>query len=292
MGANAESTWLLNAPPWRDATDPSDRRKRNASQISQAERTLGKLASSTAVAVEQMGWANFVEKARGKSNLADEVGFLPHKAARLLDHLRKRGASVVTSPAPWGTQRCDDAVQRGPHKSSHEEREFVAKEILDFCAQGYWAVLPYQLVRHWRGLRISPLGVVPQRYRRPRLIVDYSFSGLNNDTIPLAPKDAMQFGRALQRVMTTIVNADPRYGPVYLSKIDIADGFYRVWLQLSHIAKLGVALPTAPGEPHLVAFPLALPMGWVESPPTSPPSLKRRVTSRTPTCVVTRVPRP
>ena len=78
----------------------------------------------------------------------------------------------------------------------------------------------------------------------------------------------MQFGRALHRVLERIVRADPRYGPVALSKIDIVDGFYsRVWLQLADIPKLGVVLPTTPLQPYLIAFPLALPMGWVESPP-------------------------
>jgi hypothetical protein len=109
---------------------------------------------------------------------------------------------------------------------SQYEREFVSEEILDFCRQGYWLVLPYAAVAEWPNLRVSPLGVVPQHERRPRLIVDFSFSNVNADTIPLAPKEAIQFGRALQRVLTTIVHADPRYGPVYLSKIDIADGFY------------------------------------------------------------------
>ena len=181
--------------------------------------------------------------------------------------MRHRGASVVTSTTPWGRARCDHAMARGPHKSAHEDAEFVCTEILDFCKQGYWAGLPYTAVRDWKNLRISPLGVVPQRNRRPRLIVDYTFSAVNNDTVPLAPREAMQFGRALQRVMKTIVRANPRYGPVHMAKIDIADGFYRVWLQLSDIPKLGVVLPTAPGSPLLVAFPLALPMGWIESPP-------------------------
>ena len=158
-------------------------------------------------------------------------------------------------------------MSRSPHKSAQEERAFVCEEILDFCAQGYWAVLPYSAVRRWKNLRISPLGVVPQRDRRPRLIVDYSFSGVNEDTVPMAPKDAIQFGRALQRVLAKIVHADPRYGPVQLSKIDIADRFYRIWLQWADIPKLGVALPTSPKQPPLITFPLALPMGWVESPP-------------------------
>ena len=87
----------------------------------------------------------------------------------------------------------------------------------------------------WPNLRISPLGVAPQRDRRPRLIVDYTFSGVIADTLALAPKEAMQFGRALQRVLTTIVHANKKYGPVFLSKIDIADGFYRVWVQIADI---------------------------------------------------------
>ena len=77
----------------------------------------------------------------------------------------------------------------------------------------------------------------------------------------------MQFGRGLHCVLERIVHADPRYGQVALSKIDIADGFYRVWLQQANIPKLGAILPTSPHQPSLNAFPLALPMGWVESPP-------------------------
>ena len=126
-------------------------------------------------------------------------------------------------------------------------------------------MLPYEVVQAWTDLRLSPLGVVPRRDRRPRLIVDYSFSALNEDTVQLAPKEAMQFGRALERVLTTIVTSHARYGPVHMSKIDIADGFYRVWLSIVDIPKLGVVLPTMPDQLALIAFPLALPMGWVES---------------------------
>ena len=52
-----------------------------------------------------------------------------------------------------------------------------------------------------------------------------------------------------------------------LLKIDISDGFYRINLAIDDIPKLGVAFPTKPGEPKLVAFPLVLPMGWKNSPP-------------------------
>jgi hypothetical protein len=67
--------------------------------------------------------------------------------------------------------------------------------------------------------------------------------------------------------LETILNANPRFGPVYLIKVDIADGFYRVWVNTDDIPKLGVIFPTLPNSEPLVAFPLVLPMGWTESPP-------------------------
>ena len=142
----------------------------------------------------------------------------------------------------------------------------MCEELLDFCEQGYWTVLPFSAICDLPDLRLSPLGVVPQRDRRPRLIVDYSFSQVNQETVRMAPPEAMQFGRALQRVLTNIVHADAQFGPCKLAKIDIADGFYRMWERSVDIPKLGVILPNN-GGPLLVAFPLALPMGWVESPP-------------------------
>ncbi len=208
-----------------------------------------------------------MELKRGASNVTQTVHRLDHKAARLLDHLRRRGAGVTLTTAPWSAEQQCTAIARGSHQSSYGEREFVHQEIYDFCQQGYWLVLPFEVVKGWPSLRISPLGVVPQRDRRPRLIVDYTWSQVNQDTLKLAPTEAMQFGRTLHRVLSNIVHADPRYGPVKLAKIDIADGFYRVWIQFYDVPKLGVVLPTAPQMPALVAFPLALPMGWVESPP-------------------------
>eukprot|EP00978_Attheya_sp_CCMP212_P049485 scaffold670895_cov130-Attheya_sp.AAC.1 len=73
----------------------------------------------------------------------------------------------------------------------------------------------------------------------------------------------MQFGRAFQRILRVLHQADPRWGPVYLIKIDVADGFYQVWLSFSAALKLGLVLPTdSRDEDQLVAIPLSLPMGW------------------------------
>jgi hypothetical protein len=93
------------------------------------------------------------------------------------------------------------------------------------------------------------------------MIVDYTFYGVNADTCRLAPEEAMRFGQAFQCLLEDIVNANPRFGPVYLCKIDISDGFYRVQLQAKDIPKLGVSFPEENDGEHLVAFPLVLPMG-------------------------------
>jgi hypothetical protein len=76
----------------------------------------------------------------------------------------------------------------------------------------------------------------------------------------------MQFGRALHRVLQQVSDADPRLGPVHLSKIDIADGFYRIGINANDIPKLGIMFPGNDGE-QLVGFPLVLPMGWMQLPP-------------------------
>ena len=88
--------------------------------------------------------------------------------------------------------------------------------------------IPDHLVRHLTNLRLSPLNVVPYCNRQPRLIVDLSFSGVNGETLNLPPSEAMQFGRTLQRVLQRIFDANPEFGRVFLSRTDIADGFYRI----------------------------------------------------------------
>jgi hypothetical protein len=196
---------------------------------------------------------------------------LKHKSARYLQHLKKRGANVVLTTPPWSVERLEATIKRGAHKSSEEHAEFLREELLDFVQKGFWTILPWRLVKKYKRLmkilRISPMGVVPQRARRPRLIVDYSCFDINRETLKLAPKEAMQFGKALERILAQIVAANPEHGPVHMIKVDIADGFYRIWLNLTDIPKLAVSIPSLKGEEPLLAFPLVLPMGWTESPP-------------------------
>ena len=231
---------------------------------------LGKHIRAASRLFTANGWHHLVEVTRGPSALAPSVQGVPHPARHLLRHLRQHGAPVKRRDSPWTAEAVKEAAVRGCHASAQNHREFLYEELSDMIDQGQWLVLPFKLVQHLPNLRISPIGVVPQHERRPRTIVDYSFpkvKNVNNATVPLFFRESMQFGRALRRVLRLIARADPRHGPVHLSKTDIADGFYNIHLAASDIAALGVAIPPGPDGELLVAFPLALPMGWVNSPP-------------------------
>jgi hypothetical protein len=239
--------------------------------IAEQSNDLGTYIVRNANRLTEIGFEKLVEERRQRSDFHPNVKRLRHKAARLLNHLKERGASVTLSTPPWTDQQREGTLRRGPHKSADEFADFLREELLDFVKKGFWMVLPYRLLqRHKRlisNLRISPMGVVPQRARRPRIIANYSFQGLNDETLKLAPREAMQFGKALERILQAIVDANPKHGPVQLIKVDIADGFYRIWLNVHNIPKLAVAIPTLYGEEPLLALPLVLPMGWTESPP-------------------------
>ena len=228
---------------------------------------LGAYVDQTVSLLKVLGWHATITKLRGRSNLHPQVKDLNHPAAPLLDRMRRNGVPVVLKSAPWSPSMKQARFARGPHKSARDYAEFLATEFLDFCKKGYWMLLPYELVKDLPELRISPLGVVPQRERRPRVIVDYSFYDVNRDTVKLAPQESMQFGKTLSRMLQGLAKANPIHGDCYIYKVDVSDGFYRVWLCTSSVAKLGVVLPRIPGQPDLVAFPLVLPMGWTESPP-------------------------
>ena len=60
-----------------------------------------------------------------------------------------------------------------------------------------------------------PLGDETRRYC---IVIDYTWSGVNEDTRRLSP-DSMQFGHVLQRILQRMYDADPRHGPIYVMKV-------------------------------------------------------------------------
>ena len=105
----------------------------------------------------------------------------------------------------------------------------MRNEFADMMERQQWTVLPSSmLVGRLPKLQVRPLGLVAQAERRDRIIADYSSFGVNDDTAQLAFKEAMQFGKTLKILLRRIHRANERFGPVYLSKIDLSDGFYRL----------------------------------------------------------------
>ena len=258
----------VNQHKRKATTVPTLKPKRSANTAINTElpSELGKLVQRDVALLKQLGWTKFVQHRRRRGDFAS-LDDVHHPAKRLLRHYKNHGAPVKFSTKPWTQGRIKRALARGPHKSCHEYLEFLQEEFVDMINKQQWVILPASEVMDLPGLRLSPPGCVPQRDRRPRWICDYSWSEINAETLALAAMESMQFGHALDRILREILLADPRLGPIYLMKIDISDGFYRVNLSIDDIPKLGVVFPTAPGQEPLVALPLVLPMGWKNSPP-------------------------
>ena len=251
-----------NSPPSTSTQPPS---KRLCLPPSELPVELGEYILRDASLIKQLGWTKFVQHRRPRSDLSSL--HLQHPARNLLRHYRDNGAPVRFHSAPWSKQQLNKAIHRGPHRSCFDYIDFLEMEFVDMIKKGQWIVIPFSLAKELSNLRLSPPGVVPQRDRRPRWIVDYSWYNVNQDTLPLAPNEAMQFGHALDRFFRELLLADPLQGPTFMIKLDIADGFYRIALSPKDIPKLGVVFPTRNSSEKLVALPLVLPMGWKNSPP-------------------------
>lgn len=196
---------------------------------------------------ESQSWHDFITKLRGPMDLhAHLQTTMPHPAAPLLHRIAVNGVPVLQTTPPWTLNTKDAAVARGSHPSTLTKIHFLREEMADMIDQNFWTIIPYKYIRYLPYLRISPMGVIPQRDRRERVIVDYSFSNVNLDTVPVAPSESMQFGNALERLLYKMHHANRRFGPVFMIKIDLADGFYRLPIASSFIPTLAVVFSPPP----------------------------------------------
>jgi hypothetical protein len=231
---------------------------------------LGKLATRFSRRLARLGWARFYNSFRTPHyhSLSPNLNAIRHPAARLLHHLATHGVPAPSSDPPWPIERQDAAFQRGAHPSAARvHNHFLCQDMFDMVHMGYWIVLPYSTVRGLPHLKLAPVGVIPQRERRPRPIIDYSYNGVNQGSLPLAPAHAMQFGHSLQRILQRLAYCNPAYGPPLMAKIDLADGYYRIPLSPAASLELAVVLPADDHRESLIGLPLSLPMGWALSPP-------------------------
>jgi hypothetical protein len=229
---------------------------------------LGKFASIAAIELAQTGWDQFIQQRQFPTSVSSMIHTINHPTAEYLARLASAGAPLLGTTPPWTLQQRDAAFYRGPHPSAATEyAAFLAEDMCDYICMGYWLVLPYNAVRHYAQLRISPAGVVPQQERRPHPIMDYSYSGVNQASFPIQPHQSMQFGSTLQRLLQRLVYCNLSFVPPLLAKLDLADGYYQVPLSPVAALQLAVVIPNDLPGPDLVAIPLTLPMGWSHSPP-------------------------
>ena len=63
--------------------------------------------------------------------------------------------------------------------------------------KGQWVGLTYYVTKYLTGLRLIPLGVKEEQYRRPRWLGEYIYSNLNSETLTIAAMSVMKCIRAL-----------------------------------------------------------------------------------------------
>ena len=60
----------------------------------------------------------------------------------------------------------------------------------------------------------------------------------------------MQYDKALERYLRHILIVHPKFGPVYMLKCDLADGYYQLGLMISDIPRLTVSFPSEQNQAH------------------------------------------
>ena len=83
------------------------------------------------------------------------------------------------------------AIRYGAHSSATKKTTFVGTKLKEQAQAGHIALFSLQAVRHLPQLWLSPLAAIPQRERKPRLIYDFYWSGLNEAVTQVSHKEAM-----------------------------------------------------------------------------------------------------
>ena len=202
-----------------------------------------------------------------------------HDYGPMLEEFGARGVPVDCGE-DWSREQIMTAIERGPHKGALTEDaiELFEEDIAYQVKAGFSRiVLLDDIIDDLpRKLKISPVAAIPQKNRRPRIILDLSFPvKLGNDIIQQAvnattaqtshPSALSYLGSTLPRILKFIAHA-PEDLPIYFSKYDISDGFWRMVVAQGEEWNFAYVLPQKEGEPTRLVVPSALQMGWRESP--------------------------
>jgi hypothetical protein len=198
----------------------------------------------------------------------------------------------VDCGAPWAWDTVVAAVHKGAHKSatSDESIALIAEDVNYQVQAGYAEIVSWEelCILRPKNLKVSPLAVVPQRDRRGRMILDLSFAvrrepksrgrkrprseehilqaSVNDTTVRLAPEGPVkELGNVLPRILDFMASVPPEEH-IHFSKMDLADGYWRMVVEPEARWNFAYVMPSARGEPIRLVIPRALQMGWNESP--------------------------
>jgi hypothetical protein len=95
----------------------------------------------------------------------------------------------------------------------------------------------------------------------------YEIPAVNEATRPLAPEEALaMLGSALPRMIAAVAEAKEADGPIFFSKYDIKDGFWRMCSEAGAEWNCAYILPAAEDDDVEIVVPTSLQMGWTLSP--------------------------
>jgi len=209
---------------------------------------------------------------------------LDHPAAPLLADYVKYGCPVDCGPN-WTREQIEEALDYGAHPTAKipEALECLIKEAEEKEKEGFVHILRWGDIKDTVHplFKLSPMAMIPHKSRLFRAILDLSFylrrkgaqyQSVNATTKKMAPNEAMdQLGKALQRIIVKLADAQEEDRELFFAKLDIKDGFWRMIVGDDDAWNFCYAIPNldpaASRDDICIDVPNSLQMGWCESPP-------------------------
>ena len=113
-----------------------------------------------------------------------------------------------------------------------KEVAFTHAEVSKQVQAGHITVFLWEAIASLPKLWLSPVSIITHMVRRPLIVYDFTWSGLNAATKCLSPMESMRFGRTLWRILQFLLASDPHIGPVYIIKVDLVTAYMWLWVKL------------------------------------------------------------
>jgi hypothetical protein len=179
---------------------------------------------------------------------------------------------------PWAWTTIEAAVEKGAHSSAttDESIALIEEDVAYQVKAGYAQIISWDELAKLRpkNLTVSPLAVVPQRNRQGRMILDLAFAvrkgqaarrgrkrkadrveemilqpSVNDTTKRLAPDGPVkELGNVLPRILNFMAEV-PAEEHIHFTKVDLADGYWRMIVDPEERWNFAYVMPLAPGVP-------------------------------------------